>query len=292
MYELIKVSQDSYYIQCPAKIGIFKISESEVCLIDSGNDKNAGKKVKKILDAQGWTLRMILNTHSHADHIGGNNYLAKETGCKIYAGGIERDFTRHPILEGISLYGGYTPNDLRHKFILAEESDAEELTSDILPQGIEMIGLPGHSFDMAGFKTASGTVFLGDCLSSREILEKYKIGYIYDVKSYLSTLEKVGMMEGEIFIPSHTEPTDDIRELVRYNIDTVNSIGDKICILCQTPKSFETILKELFDEYGLKMNFEQYALVGSTVRSYLAWLKDEGRITVNFEGNKLLWASL
>ena len=25
MYELIKISEDSYYIQCPAKIGIFKI---------------------------------------------------------------------------------------------------------------------------------------------------------------------------------------------------------------------------------------------------------------------------
>ena len=36
---------------------------------------------------------------------------------------------------------------------------------------------------------------------------------------------------------------------------------------------FEELLKLLFDEYELVMNFEQYVLVGSTVRSYLAWLK-------------------
>ena len=37
------------------------------------------------------------------------------------------------------------------------------------------------------------------------------------------------------------------------------------------------------------MDFEQYVLVGSTVRSYLAWLKDNGRIEAVFEKNMLLW---
>ena len=37
------------------------------------------------------------------------------------------------------------------------------------------------------------------------------------------------------------------------------------------------------------MTFEQYVLVGSTVKSYLAWLKDTGRLTALFEDNRLLW---
>ena len=53
MYELIQVSGGSCYIQSPAKIGLVKMGENEVCLIDSGNDKDAGKKVKKHLDANG-----------------------------------------------------------------------------------------------------------------------------------------------------------------------------------------------------------------------------------------------
>ena len=44
MYELIQVAENSYYIQSPAKIGIVKISENEVYLIDTGNDKDAGKR--------------------------------------------------------------------------------------------------------------------------------------------------------------------------------------------------------------------------------------------------------
>ena len=45
----------------------------------------------------------------------------------------------------------------------------------------------------------------------------------------------------------------------------------------------------MFTEYGLGMNFEQYVLVGSTVRSYLAWLLDQGRLAAVFEDNRLLW---
>ena len=37
------------------------------------------------------------------------------------------------------------------------------------------------------------------------------------------------------------------------------------------------------------MNFEQYVLVGSTVRSYLAWLKDTGKLRVEFDDGMLLW---
>ena len=98
MYELIQITEQSYYIQSPAKIGLVKLNDTEVCLIDSVNDKDAGRRVRKNLDANGWTLKAIYNTHSNADHIGGNKYLQAQTGCRIYAPGIECDFTRHPIL--------------------------------------------------------------------------------------------------------------------------------------------------------------------------------------------------
>ena len=37
------------------------------------------------------------------------------------------------------------------------------------------------------------------------------------------------------------------------------------------------------------MDLEQYVLVGSTVRSYLSWLKDTGKMEAVFEDSKLLW---
>ena len=60
MYELIQVSEQSYYIQSPAKIGLVKLNGQDVCLIDSGNDKDAGRKVRQLLDANGWRLPAIV----------------------------------------------------------------------------------------------------------------------------------------------------------------------------------------------------------------------------------------
>ena len=292
MYELIQISEHDYYIQSPAKIGLVKLNDTEVCLIDSGNDKDAGRKVRKLLDEHEWTLKAVYNTHSNADHIGGNKYLQGQTGCKIYAPGIECDFTRHPILEPSLLYGGYPCKDLRHKFLLAQESGVEYLTKETLPEGFELIPLPGHFFDMAGFRTPDDTVYLADCLSSRETLDKYQIGFIYDVAAYLNTLEKVKTLKARLFVPAHAEAAEDITELAQYNIDKVNEIADKIVSLCKEPLGFEVILQRLFTEYGLVMNFEQYVLVGSTVRSYLAWLKDTGRLNAVFEKNLLLWEKI
>ena len=289
MYELIQVTGRSYYIQSPAKIGLVKLGGAEVCLIDSGNDKDAGRKVRQLLDAQGWKLTAIYNTHSNADHIGGNKYLQGQTGCRIYAPGVECAFTRYPVLEPSFLYGGYPCRDLRHKFLMAQESGAEELTREVLPEGFELIPLPGHFFDMVGFRTPDDVVYLADCLSSRETLEKYQIGFIYDVAAYLDTLERVKSLSARVFVPAHAAATEEIAPLAQENIHKVWEIADHILELCGTPAGFETILQKLFQRYQLTMNFEQYVLVGSTVRSYLSWLKDTGKLNAGFEDNRLLW---
>lgn len=289
MYELVQVSSRDYYIESPAKIGLVRLSDNDVCLIDSGSDKDAGRKVRQHLDANGWRLTAIYNTHSNADHIGGNKYLQSQTGCKIYAPGIECDFTRHPILEPSFLYGGFPPRELRHKFLLAQESDVEELTPGVLPEGFEMLPLPGHFFDMVGFRTPDDTLYLADSLSSRETLDKYRIGFIYDVAAYVETLERVKSMRAKTFVPAHAAAAQEVGELVQYNIDKVNEIAEDILALCAAPKSFEEILQTLFARYSLTMNFEQYVLVGSTVRSYLTWLKETGRLQAEFAENRLLF---
>lgn len=289
MYELIPVAPHTYYIQSPAKIGVVETSDGHVVLIDSGNDKEAGRKVRQHLDRQGWTLDAIYNTHSNADHIGGNAYLAKQTGCALYAPGIEAAFTQHPILEPALLYGGYPMKALRHKFLLAQESDAQPLTPEHLPAGFELIPLPGHFFDMIGLRTPDDVVFLADCLSSQATLDKYQISYVYDVAAYLDTLERVKEMHAALFVPAHADATEDIAPLAQYNIDKVNEIAGHILDFCAAPHTFEEVLQHLFTSYDLAMTFEQYALVGSTVRNYLSWLLDSERLSATFTDNRLLW---
>ena len=69
-------------------------------------------------------------------------------------------------------------------------------------------------------------------------------------------------------------------------------VAERIEVICSVPACFEQILKKIFDDYGMTMNFEQYVLVGSTVRSYLSWLHDTGRLAAEFIDNRLLWKRL
>lgn len=292
MYELIQAGENTFYMDCPAKVGFYKVSDHDVVLIDSGSDKDAGKKVKKHLDNRHWQLRAIFNTHAHADHIGGNQYLQSQTGCKIYLPEIECAFAEYPILEPTTLYGGYTFQEMRNKFLMAKESFVEKLTTEVLPSGIEWIRLPGHSYQMAGFRTSDDVVFLADSLVSKDTLNKYQISYLYDVKAYLDTLEMVKDMRAKCFIPAHADAAEDIAALAQANIDKVMEIIVQIKEMLTAPKSFEEILAEVFSLYGLTMTLQQHLLVGSTLKSYLAYLKDAGDVSICFANNQMLWQAV
>ena len=53
--------------------------------------------------------------------------------------------------------------------------------------------------------------------------------------------------------------------------------------------AFDQLVKGVFDHYGLTLDLGQYVLVGSTLRSYLSHLADEGRLEMRFANNRLRW---
>lgn len=286
--ELVKVGEKTYYIKNATNIGIYKINETQVYLIDTGNDKDAGKKILKIVEEQGWEVKGIINTHSNADHIGGNKVIQDRTNCEILAYNIEKSFTEFPILESSFLYGGYPFKDIRNKFLLAKESVVTPIENN-LPNGLEYFSLKGHFFDMVGVKTTDNVYFLADSLFSEETITKYHLFFIYDIREYLNTLDYLTTLNGKIYIPSHCEATDDIYSLIQLNRNKIQEISEKIYNLCANEITFEEILKYIFDEYNLIMNPNQYVLVGSTIRSYLSYLSDENKLSYEFKDNKMLW---
>ena len=286
--ELIRVGEKTYYIKNPTNIGIYKVDDENVFLIDTGNDKDAGKKILKIIEEQGWKVKGIITTHSNADHIGGNKVIQDRTNCEIYAYNIEKAFSENPILEPSFLYGGYPFKDLRDKFLLAKESKVTEIENN-LPEGLEYFTLKGHFFDMIGIKTSDNVYFLADSLFSEETILKYHLFFIYDVREFLNTLNFLETLDGKMYIPSHSEATEDISSLIKLNRDKINEIMNKIFEFCKDERTFEEVLKYIFDSYNLVMNSNQYVLVGSTIRSYLSYLCDENKLKYEFKENRMVW---
>lgn len=292
MYELIQAGERAYYIDCPSRIGIYRINEEEVCLIDSGNDKDAGKKVLKILAANGWRPKMIVNTHSHADHVGGNRVIQERTGCNVYCAGVDRVFVEHTALESSFLFGGSPYKELKNKFLLAQESKAEELTEEVLPEGMRMVRIDGHSFSMTAFGTEDGIWFIADGVSGEKIIEKYHISFLYDVEEYLKSLNRLKALEGRLFIPSHGEVYTDMDSIVERNRNKVFEIAGLLGDICKEEAGTEEIIQKVFDRYGLAMDANQYVLTGSTLRSYLSWMKGRGEMETEFRDNRFWWRAV
>ena len=105
-------------------------------------------------------------------------------------------------------------------------------------------------------------------------------------------MDKIEQLSAALFVPSHAEPVADCGELVRLNREKAREIGDLIVSLCAEPCTAEALLTKLFAAYQLTMTFQQHALIGSTLRSYLSWLKKDGRVTAQMQDNSLVWKAV
>ena len=292
MYDLIRAGERTYYINAPVTVGVYKLSDNEVCLIDSGNNPAVAEDVLTIIENMGWNIKMIINTHSHADHIGGNGIIQEKTGCKIYACEPDRMFVLHPELERPFLFGGWPIDEISTDFFLARPSDAEPLDENTLPEGLEMVRLDGHAVCMAGIKTSDDIWFVGDIVSSEETLKKYPVMYLFNVENHLKSLERVKTLQGKMFIPAHEKPMTDIRDTADLNIKMTHMMIDLIRDITKEPINFEEILKKVFDRFNLRLGPSSYVLTGSTVKAYLSYLHNRGELEIIFSDSRLLWHTI
>ena len=96
--ELRSITEDIWYIPNVVNLGVIRDTDNSVILIDTGIDRGVGKKICNLLSSEKLSLKTIINTHSHADHCGGNKYLQDTTGATIYAPVMEDAIISNPYL--------------------------------------------------------------------------------------------------------------------------------------------------------------------------------------------------
>lgn len=316
--QLIKLTEHISFLKMPTNIGLIKIQGSEksedIYIVDSGNDDTCGLRIIDFINGNFPEARIkaVLNTHAHADHCGGNVVLAEKTGCEIWASKESAALMEYPALETQLIWGGTPIRDIRSKFLLARpcrvdrifrsgdkieipvfESANHKSESGSNSLTVEIIPLPGHYLGQTGFlfeDTDGKKVFFGgDSFSGKSAIKKFWIQYLLNetqTKETLQNLEKIG---ADFFIPSHGEMVTEIEGIAELNLIAILETENMILDELKTPKTLEEILKAVADRNSITLKISQLCLIGSTLRSYLSGLYENGRITYEIRDNKMFW---
>ena len=277
-------------------IGVVKGKRGKVVLIDSGPDNFSVKKVLQILAKNNLSVVGIINTHSHADHCWGNQYVVKKTNAKVYSSILESEVLISPLIEPFCFFSGAFPiKELRSSFFESPGSSVDVYLSrknqiiKIAGISFKIIGLPGHSFNHIGV-IIDDVLFCGDSVYSREAMSKHKIPFHVNIENVKKTLKMLARLKCQVYIMSHSSPVNSLNDLIRFNLNYLKKIEDQIINILKKPTSTENVIQQLSFIYGVNIKKpEDYYLFNTKAMAYLSYLYNYHKIKIIIKNNHLLW---
>lgn len=292
---LIEVCEDVYYISDHQNYGVLRVGARECVVVDTGLGKESAQLIMAALGAKDLKPIGIINTHSHADHYGGNCYIVDETGCKVYAPPVEAAIIENPILEPFYIYGANPPHDLMKRFLMGTQCRVDVVLDGpevrIGEKTIGLVPLDGHSPRQTGV-LLNNALFCGDSVFSELAWDRLTLVYAADIGRMIKSIERLRVARATAFVPSHAEPTGDISELADLNLTRIQLLADDVLEILEAPGQISTVLAGICEKYGLTMKtLQQYYLSLDTVKAYITYLYEQDLLTYEIAGNKLFWRS-
>lgn len=170
---------------------------NEAALVDPSFDSET---ILPDITANGYTLRYILNTHAHFDHIMGNAFWARETNAPI---ALHRDDLF--LLQGLedqAVMFGFDATPSPDPTIFLEDNQTLQLGQT----QIKVLFTPGHSPGHVTFLVGN-TALAGDCLFAGSIGRTDLPGgslqtLLHSIRTRLLTLPDATRV-----LPGHGKPT-------------------------------------------------------------------------------------
>lgn len=291
-----QLSDKVYYLPGGVNCVIIKAGNQAI-LVDTGQDKDYGRNLKKACDSLGLTPTFILNTHSHADHYGGNDYLLRQyPDIVVYAPIFESAIVQNPYFEPVYLFNGAKPlNELMSKWLLAKPSKVDRELKD---GNLELLGETLYVIDTSGHAHVhksilfDGVLIAADAVFGNSVLEKYRLPFGQDIGKQIESAKKLPELEITTLVPGHGETAQDITQLVKANLKAFEQAAATIKAAC-TQVSTETVLRNVCQTLNITMSdLPRYYLNLCVVSAYLSYLREKGEIEVSLEDNQVLWQSV
>ncbi len=242
-------------------------------LIDSGYVTHREATLARVREAlEGEGLARLVNTHCHADHVGGNAAVRAAFGCRV------------AIPAGEAKHG--SPWALRN--VGTEEFDhhAEPFDfDDALGPGDSFAGggfewevhaAPGHDMDaLVFFEPRHGILISGDALWENGMgLVWPETGRNLRIEAALDTLDTIARLDPAVVIPGHGAPFGNAR-------GSIGNVRSRLAAFAREPgKGARHVIKAIF-MFAL---LDRGRMAVADVPAYLARVGCHGKLSRDFLG--------
>lgn len=291
-----RLSEHVYYLPGAVNSALVVGEGEGAVIVDTGGDKEAGRRLKRACEQLQVTPVAILNTHAHADHYGGNDFLVRAFGVPVYAPPFEASIIEAPYLEPVYLFGGAKPpQELLNKWLMAKPC---EVMHRLEPGVLELAGLELEIIDTSGHAHTHVAVRVGDVLIAADavfggaVLDKYPLPFGQDIGAQRASAERVGACGCRIVLPGHGDPTEDAAALAEANLRAFTRAATAVRAAADGGGT-EAVLKGTADALGLDMrDLPRYYLNLCVVSAYLSYLREVGEVTLNLGNNHVAWQAV
>ena len=255
--------------------------EEKITLIDTGSSifpDGAIFPYMKSVDLDPRYISLILNTHGHGDHMGGNSRVKAVSGAKLAAHKLEvpNIETRGPSARALS--GEGTKVD-----IILNDGDEIEISKG---RKIKAILTPGHSpGSLSYYDIEEKVVFIGDSIGIGESgvhLPSYS-----DVDSYLKSIERIGSLELNYLLSGHYPPIRGINvpNVLKIHLRLIKDIHKSVLSALADLSKPSSIL----DITEIACNILDYPPLSRTVKAHLDKLVMEEKAKQLMKEHDTFW---
>ncbi len=297
--DLINIKGNTFYIKGGTNTGVYIYNDNTALIIDPGLSGLRPKKIIHILENDDINLRFIINTHEHNDHYGACNqfreyYKDLYILCSEYA----KLYIEHPSLFSKYIIGGksneFMDERLRNKSL--EKIYIDEVLNDgtvnLNNVDFKVIDFKGHTPGSIGILTKDKVLFVGDLLIGLNMLEKYDFLFLYDLKDYIDSLDKLRNIDFEYIVAGHSKnliTKKESEKLIEKHEAAVYKYMNQIKEELNIPIGIEALLKNIIVKNNLKNNYKEYHFFKSSLISVISYLASLQEIDYILSKGELLY---
>jgi glyoxylase-like metal-dependent hydrolase (beta-lactamase superfamily II) len=227
-------------------------------------DTGCAYTVRELTQAlDGSHVDLIVNTHSHEDHVGANAALQSAFDAQIFAHSDALPYLADPRRRLLHPYQrvvwGYPAPSTGQA--LGNQLETEHFKFEVIPT-------PGHSPDhVCLYEPEQGWLFAGDaCVGGRDKALRSD----YNVWQIIDSLKKLARLDAQFIFPGSGTVRDNAEESLRTKIDYLEETAERVLELHARGLGYRDIRRQLFGPEMLITYFTLGHFSGrNLIRSYI-----------------------